>query len=526
MKKALIFSLIAMTNLYSEFYYSQGREINLTPIENNHHIKRENRLFFKDNHNNTIAISNEILIKYKDISKKEEIEKEYDLTFIKSISKGIYLYKVPKKEQSLNISNTLYNLKESIKYAHPNFIKTKKRRTNDPLFSSSWHLKNSGYNSDNEDLTAGADIDVEGAWDITKGEGVKVGVIDDAIDIYHEDLKENIEGYRNFADPNSDIPSPNDDEWHGTSSAGLIVAQENDKGSVGIAPKAKLYAIKYGTDTASDIESFMWLDKQGVSIISNSWGTGHIDDALQDAFETLTVLGRDGKGTIILFASGNDSLDYDAENNADIDDESESPFVFSIGATSGRDTIESYSNYGSSLDFVAPGGSGSIVTTDVSGSRGYNSGNYNNNFSGTSAATPIVAGVIALMLSANPNLTRDDVYEILKGSSDKVGNDNYDNQGHNNKYGYGRVNARKAVSEASNLMQTVLYPPTKLTFTDITAHSVKLNWNDNTNIESGYKIYRDNILIHKTSANQTSYTDSNLNQNRSYKYTIKATDDE
>ena len=147
-------------------------------------------------------------------------------------------------------------------------------------------------------------------------------------------------------------------------------------------------------------------------------------------------------------------------------------------------------------------------------------------FDGTSAATPIVAGVITLMISANPNLTRDDIYQILKDTSDKIGNVNYDHNGHNNRYGYGRVNARKAVSKSSKLLNTTLYPPSKLTFTNITNNSVTLHWEDNAKVETGYKIYRNNEFIYKTASNITSYNDLNLNPNTNYTYTIKATDDQ
>ncbi len=527
----LLFCIITSSNLSAEYYFSHQKRIGLTAIDTHksRELKSTDKLFFKDTHNNIIAITNQIIVSYKKLSDKEKIEKNYQLTYIKNLDHNIFLYKVPNKKQTFEISNTLYKL-ESIKYAHPNFIKEKRKRTNDPLFTSTWHLKNSGNNTYREDLIAGADIHVEAAWNITKGAGTKVAITDDAIDIYHEDFVGSVAGFNNFKDAGSTDPTPSSSageengDWHGTSCAGLIIARENSKGSVGVAPDADFYAVKYGIDTASDITMFNWLKDQGADVISNSWGTYHISDALEQTFENLALHGRDGKGTIILFASGNENLNLDSN---DIDDESESPNVLGIGATSGEDTVTSYSNYGSSLDFVAPGGEYStIVTTDVSGDKGYNNGNYHEEFRGTSAAAPIVAGVITLMLSTNPNLTRLDVIQILKNSADKVGGDIYDAQGHNNHYGYGRINAENAVSQAEYLSNTTLYPPTKLTFTNVTQHAVTLHWKDNAKVEKGFKVYRDGNLIHKTAENITSYTDTNLNKHTTYTYTVKATDEE
>jgi subtilisin family serine protease len=505
----------------------------LTKIDSDNLISKSknrnvsNMLFFKDQNDNTVGVTDEIIVGYNDVFVKNDIELRYDLKLLKTLNSNTFLYQLSNKNLSLDISNKLYELK-SIKFAHPNFIKKRKKRNYGPLFDKSWHLKNTGDNTIYEDLKKGADINVVSAWGIAKGEGVKVGIIDDAIDIKHEDLKENIVEYRNYADPNTDDPSPiaragnEEGDWHGTACSGLIVAQENSKGSIGVSPKSKLYPVKYADDDASTIEAFYWLNSKGVDVISNSWGSYDIPDALSDTLKDLSKNGRDGKGVVILFASGNDRKDLDEYG---INDESESPYVISIGATSGIDKVTSYSNYGSALDFVAPGGEEmSILTTDVTGSKGYEDGKYTDTFSGTSASTPIAAGVVALVLSANPNLTKNEVVKVLKDTADKIGNKRY-TDGRNDHYGYGRLNAGKAVARAKEILNSTLYPPSSLRFTNVTSTSVTLNWKDNSVIESGFKIFRDGELIHTTKKNETSFTDRDLNSQTKYKYTIKATDD-
>jgi subtilisin family serine protease len=155
--------------------------------------------------------------------------------------------------------------------------------------------------------------------------------------------------------------------------------------------------------------------------------------------------GRDGKGTIIVFAVGNDDIDMG-------NDESAIPEVISAGATDKNNLRVAYSNHGQYLDLMAPGGNNiGITTLDAMGDRGKSSVTENyllyndsNMFFGTSASAPIVTGVTALILEKNPNLTRVEVENILKNSSDKIGSIVYTN-GRNDYYGYGKINLNKAM---------------------------------------------------------------------------------
>ena len=182
--------------------------------------------------------------------------------------------------------------------------------------------------------------------------------------------------------------------------------------------------------------------------------------------------GRNGLGTVILFAAGNGGESIETDGFAS------NPNVFAIGATNASGNRASYSDFGNSLDFMASscdidssGGDGwsggsyidGIWTTDNMGSSGYNAGNtndgdalgnYTNSFGGTSSACPLAAGITGLVLTANPNLTKDQIYEIYKETSDKNGFDAYDANGFNTNYGYGRLNACEAVKKAFEMAGT------------------------------------------------------------------------
>jgi subtilisin family serine protease len=129
------------------------------------------------------------------------------------------------------------------------------------------------------------------------------------------------------------------------------------------------------------------------------------------------------------------------------------PETIAVGASTNFDYRADYSRYGPGLDFVAPssGGSLGIYTTDRTGAAGYDAGDYTSSFGGTSAATPLAAGVAALILSSNPNLTARQVRDIMRNTSDKLDSVSYDANGWSPYYGYGRINAEQAVSEATSM---------------------------------------------------------------------------
>ena len=480
MYKIITLALILTSSLFAEHYISHGKIQTLTklnalaPLSKNRTIKSSID-YYKTSAGKRIGVDNRLIVSFNDLSIQLYIEKEFSLKLIKKLTKQMFVYEVSDKKETLKRANALAALK-GISFAHPDFIVPKRTRAyprpNDPLFYDSWHLFNN------------PGINVTEAWRYTRGKGIIVGIYDEGIDLEHEDLKGNIIGYGNYNNPSGQIdmiqsasdlnndlanaPKPNvnnDTNWHGTSCAGLISAMgDNQKGSVGVAPESKLIAVRYANSNISrDIEAFKAMAENGAAIISNSWGTYSMNDAFDAVLKELSQTGRAGKGVLIFFAAGNDgcNLDLYYSTNPDgstrcqrssdytaINDESESPYVISIAASTKNNRIETYSNYGSSIDFTAPGSA--ITTTDAMGSKGSpGAWNYTDSFSGTSAAAPIAAGVATLVLSENPLLSKEEILDILKFTADKVGSYTYNSQGRNNHWGYGRLNAGKAVALAS-----------------------------------------------------------------------------
>ena len=371
--------------------------------------------------------------------------------------------------------------------AEPSFFMTFEHMTykpNDPLFSKQWHLYNDGTDTT---LTGSDSSYVAEAWDVLRqvkgelgGSNVKLAIVDDGFALDHEDLQGRfLPGYDfvdNDNDPTHGVRQTQLD-MHGTSVAGVAAgATDNGKGIAGACPNCQIIPIRMGLTTADEIgiEAFEWAIDAGADIISNSWGPSNnnadMNQTLKDLVANITTNGRNGLGTVILFAAGNSNLTV--TDNVYVGN----PNVFTIGATRADGQKASYSNFGPALDFTASScdteGDGwqggatidGIWTTDNMGSGGYNAGgnenggdtagNYTNGFGGTSSACPLVAGITGLVMFANPTLTKDQIYDIFKTTSDKVGGEQYDANGFNQNYGYGRVNACKAVKKALELSGT------------------------------------------------------------------------
>ena len=373
-------------------------------------------------------------------------------------------------ENPIKIANKLSS-HPAIMLAEPDFdaeISLKAYRPADPLFPRQWHLENRGGVL----ATAGADVSAPSAWDLTRGDrSISVCVMDDGVDTQHVDFSSpgKIISPRDFGGDDFD-PTPvrngrgSAGDNHGTACAGVAVADENARGGVGIAPRCGLIPIRTSgrirSDTIEDLFDFAW--RHGADVISCSWGVNNafftLSTRMKRAITKAATKGRGGKGCVILFAAGNENSPVDGTKNGRRVRSGFAihPHVMAIAASTSQDLRSHYSNFGPEIWVSAPssgrGGRG-ILTTDRSGSVGYEEGDYtiNDPFGGTSSSTPLVAGICGLMLSVNPNLTATDVREILKETSDKIdlANGNYSN-GHSPLYGWGRVNAFRAVTEAAN----------------------------------------------------------------------------
>ncbi|MEA1922944.1 MAG: S8 family serine peptidase [Pseudomonadota bacterium] len=329
---------------------------------------------------------------------------------------------------------------------------------NDPYGDQQYELINRGQVAGIGDQDS--DMDVPAAWSLVKiSPDLVVAVIDDGVELNHPDLNLT-EGYR----PNGTVGGgpPSENSNHGTSVAGNIGAIGNNGiGVIGVAPNVKIMPINGGNSKLARAQAIRVAVAKGAKIINNSWGwvgapSKEIEMAVTKALES---------GVIVLFSGGNGPdrppFTYNIIFPSSL---TETSAVICVGATSLSDEHKSASSsdgqfgWGSSFigagpDICAPGPWS--YTTDRLGKAGYNDGssgvdaNYHHGFSGTSSSCPKVAGVVALMLSANPQLTPKEVKSILQKSADDIEEPGYDD-----KTGAGRVNAYKAVQMAQAKTKT------------------------------------------------------------------------
>ncbi len=421
----------------------------------------------------TLFITDDLLVQFRADVTREQIDAALAaqglsiLEPLKYAPNGFHLRvnSADMQRNALSVANALFESGSCI-FAHPDFLAYRKLQfiPNDPSFTSQWHLKNTGQGGG----TVGADVKAEQAWDITQGStSISVAVADTGIDWHHEDLEVTMDGgVAKIHDPRDVVHSDNDpfpqtvdaDRSHGTAASGVSIAYGNNNlGVSGIAPKCRLvpiqlYAESTFTPNATEAAAFTWAADHA-DVMSNSWGPDNtgtlLPDATRTAMDYCATNGRGGKGTVIFFAAGNSNINNDTANNNTYASYSG---VISVAASTNQDVKASYSSFGPSTSIAAPsnGGTRSITTTDVTGAVGYSSGNYTSTFGGTSSACPLAAGVGALVLSANPNLTWRQVKMVLEQSADKIdpGFGAYDAQGKSLYYGYGRVNALRAVQLA------------------------------------------------------------------------------
>lgn len=455
-------------------------------------------------------LSNEITIQWSPTSDKptrNALIQRYGLRELKPVETlpDTWVYQLTEKstENPIKIANRLI-ASPAVIAAEPNLIIPSQPmyRPTDGSYRQQWYLNHSGGNY----LATGSHIDAERAWDMTRGDrSIVVAVADDAIDLNHPDFQGlgKIVAPRDFKDRDF-IPQPGGlVENHGTSCAGVAIAEENGSGIVGVAPGCSLMPVRTTgfLDDNSMEQLFEWCASRGAAVISCSWGPAAVNFPLslrqRAAIAKAATQGRQGKGCVIVFASGNanrpinDTVYEQGWPNNVISGNTQwlagfpvHPDVIAVSACSSLNKKAIYSNWGKEIAVCAPSNNAppgiwlqqtgfiptppavtsstpglGVFTTDRVGGAGYGTGDFTGTFGGTSSACPIVAGVAALVLSANPDLTAAQVKQILISNTDKITDldpdpqfgfrkGSYDAQGHSEWFGYGKVNAYKAVSAA------------------------------------------------------------------------------
>lgn len=351
----------------------------------------------------------------------------------------------------------------------------------DPLFSNQWHLFNTGQSGGE----SGEDVRVREPWaQGLSGKGVRIAIVDDGLEIRHEDLAPNVIPGQSFNYlTNGTDPTPStiglcegaggDANCHGTAAAGVAAAFANRLGGRGAAPYANLvgYNLLSSSFTPDSREADAMARNVGaVWVSNNSWGAPD-DGALHPsgplwkaAVLNGVATGRGGRGTIYTWAGGNGGRRRN--DNSNYEGYANFRGVLAICAVDAAGKQPPYSDPGANLWACTPssgggGGLPAVLTTDRSGTEGYNRGsgdvadaNYTATFGGTSSATALASGVVALVLEANPNLGWRDVRQVLAETARQ--NDPSDSDWTlngagfhiNHKYGFGVLNAEAAVARA------------------------------------------------------------------------------
>ena len=443
----------------------------LDEVRGNEEIEIGTHVYFAEGSDKPLIATGEIYIFFEEgVSEEEQniILTEYALELVERRSQERIIVKVtPESPNPLKVAQAIQET-SLVKTAEPDLdtpLDEYVSLPKDDLLDHQWHLKNEGLVADaNYRLKSGADARVVDAWNRLGDLGsqeVVVAVIDNGFDLTHPDLKSKV--YRPFDlwNQSQDVLQGDPRFTHGTPCASVALASSNRTGIVGAAPNAKFMPIS-GTSFSNRAteQMFDYCILNGADIISCSWGTTDPKFALgnikQEAISRAVREGRNGKGCVVLYAVGNEDFDF-------INFYAAHPDVIAVAATTSQDQHAHYSNRGREVTISAPSnGDWPIIAArawwdeGISRERGEykywrdgrSRGRHYKHFGGTSSATPLVAGVCALILSANPDLTAREVKDILTKTADKIGTPSEYVNGHSPKYGYGKVNADRAVAEA------------------------------------------------------------------------------
>lgn len=464
---------------------SQGQSIDedLDEVRNKQEIEVGTHVYYAEGSSRPLVPTGEIYIIFQDNTNDEEQQialDEYRLELVERRSDTRIIAKVTKDSPNpIKVASWLQQT-SLVKLAEPDldtfvdeyapFIAPE-----DDLLEHQWHLRNSGIVADvNFPLKSGADAKVFDAWSRLGNTGSKdvvIAIIDNGFDITHPDLKNKVYKPFDLWNQSSELDQGDTRFTHGTPCASVAIAASNGNGIVGAAPRAKFMPVS-GTSFSlrATEQMFNYCIDNGADVISCSWGTTDpafdLNPMKQEVITKAARKGRNGKGCVIVYAVGNEDLDF-------VNFYSAHPDVIAVAASTSKDEHAFYSNRGREVTICAPSnGDWPIlaarawwdegVSWETGAFRFYRDGKDRGSrykhFGGTSSACPLVAGICALILSVNPALTAREVKDIIVKTADKIGHPSEYVNGHSTKYGHGRINADRAVAEAMRRLESANEP--------------------------------------------------------------------
>jgi len=456
-----------------------------TALETFDDVRFAGRVLVNESSGEPAVYTENLFVKFRDDVTPDECERilrEAGLTIKETPPYATNAYFVAAPEgtgqEVFEIADRLLALPQ-VELCHPELIQRARKRA---VFPQQWHLGRTEVGGVDIDASA----NVQAAHALSLGEGATIAVLDDGFDLGHPEFATagKIVAPRDFT-PNliDSDPAPGNDDDHGTACAGVACADGRD-GASGVAPRAKLLPIRMprGIGSMREADAFRWAADHGADVISCSWGPvdgnwwndqdprhrqfSPVPDHTRLAIQYAARQGRDGKGCLILFAAGN------GNESVDLDGYASHPDVLAVAACNDRSERSVYSDRGEAIFCSFPSNdlpwpdrgrpnplTPGIWTVDRRGQAGYNpglptqgdaAGNYTNSFGGTSSACPGAAGVAALVIARDSSLPAHEVKDILRRACvpiDRQGGQ-YDDEGHSHMYGYGRLDAHKAVQLA------------------------------------------------------------------------------
>ncbi len=362
----------------------------------------------------------QLLLKVKGGAQEEKrILKKYRLNFIQRLPRTEYvLASFNNQNDNKNFADIIRKLQQedSVARAQPNYIYRTFGLPNDPQFKRQWAL-----NSVNGNKT----------WSTAPtGSGAKpviVAVLDTGVDVNHPDLRTRLVSGINMLNP---LKSSRDSDGHGTHIAGIISALTNNKtgiaGVAGMAPVKVMPVKVFDGNEGSDVSisnGIIWAVDHGARVINMSFGSYSKSEVLNEAIDYAYK-----KGVVLVAAAGNwasEEVSYPAAVSR----------VIAVSAIDNKNNISEFSSYGPLIDICAPGEDIYSTFWDP-----YKGSTYTE-MSGTSMASPMVAGLAALLLTKNPKLTNDEIRQIIEVSATDLGDSGWDT-----KYGHGKINVDKAMT--------------------------------------------------------------------------------